>query len=109
MSTSDAEDLIDTTMGRGWRVSCEIPVSHFGDQADLRPEEFFACLSGLAREGLHIDYEASWGFFVRTSSLDMAKFGDLPGKITRGISHQVNPHVIRLTFSRLVEIASQAA
>jgi hypothetical protein len=90
-------------------VSCEIPVSHFGERADLRPEKFFACLSAFAREGLHIDYEASWGFFVRTSSLDAAMFRDLPGKITRGISHQVNPHVIRLTFSRVVELASQAA
>lgn len=101
----DVEDLIEKAMRHGWRIACEVPISHFGDDADLRAAEFSDYLAGLARDGLHIDYEGSWGLSLQMP-VDLGQFDRLPGKITRGISHQLNPRVLRLTFSRVGQAVS---
>jgi hypothetical protein len=105
MTLPNVEDLIEKAMSHGWRIACEVPLSQFGEQADLRASEFTDYLAGLARDGLHIDYEGSWGIFLQMP-VDPGRLDQLPGKITRGISHQLNPRILRLTFSRTSELAS---
>ena len=100
MGMPDVEDLIEKAMRHGWRIACEVPISNFGDDAGQRAAEFADYLVGLSREGLHIDYEGSWGISLQLP-VDLGQFDGLPGKITRGISHQLNPRVLRLTFSRV--------
>jgi hypothetical protein len=108
MALPNVEDLIEKAMSHGWRIACEVPLSQFGDQADMRASEFTDYLSGLARDGLHIDFEGSWGIFLQMP-VDPGLLGRLPGKITRGISHQLNPRILRLTFSRTSELAASRA
>jgi hypothetical protein len=103
MGMPNVEDLIEKAMRHGWRIACEVPISQFGEDADLRAAEFSDYLAGLARDGLHIDYEGSWGLSLQLP-VDLGQLGRLPGKITRGISRQLNPRILRLTFSRLSEI-----
>ena len=105
MDISDIEDLIEKALRQGWRIACEVPLSQFGDQAQFRAAEFTDYLTELARDGLHIDYEGSWGIALQMP-VDLALLDQLPGKITRGISHQLNPRVLRLTFSRITDVAS---
>lgn len=107
MGMPDVEDLIEKAMRNGWRIACEVPISHFGEHADLRAAEFSDYLAGLARDGLRIDYEGSWGISLQMP-VDLGQFDRLPGKITRGISHQLNPRVLRLTFSRMGQIESES-
>ena len=106
----DVEDLIEKALSNGWRIACEVPLSQFGDEADERAAEFEDCLSGIARDGLHIDFEGSWGISLQMP-VNVESLDRLPGKITRGISRQLNPRVVRLTFSRIsdVERESRAA
>ncbi len=105
MRMPDVEDLIEKALRHGWRIACEVPISHFGDDDDLRAAEFSDYLAGLARDGLHIDYEGSWGISLQMP-VDLTQLDRLPGKITRGISHQLNPRVVRLTFSRAGQVVS---
>ncbi len=107
MGMPDVEDLIEKAMRYGWRIACEVPISNFGDEADERAAEFTDYLVGLARDGLHIDYEGSWGISLQMP-VDFGQFDRLPGKITRGISHQLNPRVLRLTFTRLGQVVNPA-
>ena len=110
MEKPDVEDLIVKAMRLGWRIACEVPLSHFGNKADERAAEFTDYLADLAREGLHIDYEGSSGIALQMP-VDVSLLEQLPGKITRGISHQLNPRILRLTFSRIPNLmsASRAA
>jgi len=107
MGMPDVEDLIEMAMRHGWRIACEVPISNFGDDADERAVEFADYLAGVARDGLHIDYEGSWGISLQLP-VDFGQFDRLPGKITRGISHQLNPRVLRLTFSRVGQTPNSA-
>ena len=103
MRMPDVEDLIEKAMRQGWRIACEVPIANFGSDAGERAAEFTDYLISLARDGLHIDYEGSWGISLQLP-VDVGLFDGLPGKITRGISHQLNPRVLRLTFSRVGQV-----
>ena len=46
MGMPNVEDLIDKAMRHGWRIACEVPISHFGDQDDERTLEFTDYLAG---------------------------------------------------------------
>lgn len=107
MALPNVEDLIEKAMQHGWRIACEVPLSQFGERAEERASEFTDYLSSLARDGLHIDYEGSWGIHLQMP-IDMGALDRLPGRITRGVSHQLNPRILRLTFSRVSEIARAA-